>query len=200
MTIPFVYPHVPHVRRHGPQGYADYASYRPWLRDEFSFQCVYCLLREQWGRIRGLFDLDHFQAIANHPDLGSDYDNLLYACTSCNLAKASLAIPDPLTALTDANVHVTEDGHLHAETAEAASLIEILCLDDEDAVEFRMTWIGIIALVARYDTDLYLKLMGYPNDLPDLHSLKPASRNTRPEGVALSAHTKRQRGELPDTY
>ena len=59
MSAPFDYP-APHLRRHGPMGYADYASYRPWLRDEFSFRCVYCLLREQWGRVRGLFDLDHF--------------------------------------------------------------------------------------------------------------------------------------------
>ncbi len=37
---PFIYPARPHTRRHGPQGYAGYASYRPWLRDEFSFRCV----------------------------------------------------------------------------------------------------------------------------------------------------------------
>lgn len=48
MTTPFIYPAVPHVRRHGPMGYADVTSFRPWLRDEFSFRCVYCLLREQW--------------------------------------------------------------------------------------------------------------------------------------------------------
>jgi hypothetical protein len=35
---PFSYPTTPHVRRHGPQGYADYASFRPWLRDEFTFK------------------------------------------------------------------------------------------------------------------------------------------------------------------
>jgi hypothetical protein len=33
----FTYPAEPHRRRHGPQGYADAASYRPWLRDEFAF-------------------------------------------------------------------------------------------------------------------------------------------------------------------
>lgn len=57
---PFTYAAAPYSRRHGPRGYADYASYRPWLRDEFRFQCVYCLLREQWGRVAGMFDLDHF--------------------------------------------------------------------------------------------------------------------------------------------
>ena len=38
MTVPFVYPAAPLVRRHDPHGYADYASYRDWLRDEFSFR------------------------------------------------------------------------------------------------------------------------------------------------------------------
>ena len=47
MNSPFEYPSSPHRRRHGPLGYADYASFRPWLRDEFSFRCVYCLLRER---------------------------------------------------------------------------------------------------------------------------------------------------------
>jgi hypothetical protein len=42
----FTYPAEPHLRRHGPQGYVDAASYRPWLRDDFAFRCVYCLFRE----------------------------------------------------------------------------------------------------------------------------------------------------------
>jgi hypothetical protein len=46
---PFTYPSAPLVRRHGPQGYADYVSYRPFLPDEFQFRCVYCLLRERIG-------------------------------------------------------------------------------------------------------------------------------------------------------
>jgi hypothetical protein len=42
----FRYPAAPHARRHGPQGYADAESYRPWLRDEFAFRCIYSLFRE----------------------------------------------------------------------------------------------------------------------------------------------------------
>lgn len=67
MSAPFAYPAVPHARNHGPQGYTDYTSYRPWLRDEFSFRCVYCLFREQWGRIRGVYTLDHFLPVASIP-------------------------------------------------------------------------------------------------------------------------------------
>lgn len=32
MRSGFTYPDSPHRRRHGPLGYADYDSYRPWLR------------------------------------------------------------------------------------------------------------------------------------------------------------------------
>jgi hypothetical protein len=66
---PFTYPAVPHIRRHGPQGYAHYSSYRPWLRDEFRFRCVYRLLREQWGRVAGIFDLDHAESLQRAPGL-----------------------------------------------------------------------------------------------------------------------------------
>ena len=55
MTAPFDYPAQPHIRRHGPIGYADYASFRPWLRDEFVFRCVFCLRRESWGQAFGEF-------------------------------------------------------------------------------------------------------------------------------------------------
>ena len=44
----FAYPERPHIRKHGPSGYEDYRSYKDWLRDEFTFRCVYCLERERW--------------------------------------------------------------------------------------------------------------------------------------------------------
>jgi hypothetical protein len=44
----FQYPNSPHLRRHGPFGYEDYISFKGWLRDEFTFRCVYCLERERW--------------------------------------------------------------------------------------------------------------------------------------------------------
>ncbi|MCU0704218.1 MAG: hypothetical protein MUF18_09615 [Fimbriiglobus sp.] len=78
MTAPFTYPDRPHGRRHGPVGYADYTSYRPWLRDEFAFRCVYCLRRETWGRVFGEFAVDHFLPVKHRPDLTTVYTNLLY--------------------------------------------------------------------------------------------------------------------------
>ena len=68
----FDYPTAPHTRKHGPSGYATYAAYRPWLRDEFTFRCVYCLAREQWGRVTGEFGVDHFQPQTTSPQQALD--------------------------------------------------------------------------------------------------------------------------------
>ena len=84
---PVRYPKRPHVRRHGPAGYDDVESFRPWLRDEFQFRCVYCLEREVWTKPVAAFDIDHHAAVGGNPGLQFDYDNLLYVCHSCNLSK-----------------------------------------------------------------------------------------------------------------
>ncbi len=200
MTDPFAYPSQPHQRRHGPQGYTDPVSFRPWLRDEFSFRCVYCLLREQWGRVRGIFDVEHFEPTSLHPDKATEYDNLLYACTTCNSAKRDRTLPDPLLVLTNAVVRVQEDGTLQVDSPEAARLIELLGLDSADANEFRALWIGIVALAERHEPTLLSRLMGYPNDLPDLTRLRPPKGNTRPEGIQESCHAQHSNQSLPHVY
>jgi len=197
---PFTYPATAHVRRHGPQGYADPDSFRPWLRDEFSFRCVYCLLREQWGQVRGFYTIEHFRALAQHPDWALDYENLLYACSGCNAVKGARTVPDPLTVLTGPGVRVTEDGRIHADNLEAAQLIELLGLDTEQLTEFRLLWMGIVALAREHEPALYRKLMGYPADLPDLAALRPPGGNTRPQGIGQSCLARRQSGTLPETY
>ncbi len=200
MSSPFLYPLDSHVLRHGPQGYSDYSSYRPWLRDEFSYRCIYCLLREQWGRVRGIYAIDHFLAVSRHPAGITDYENLLYACATCNTAKGDRVIPDPLAVLVGSTVRVEEDGTIHTDNPEAARLIELLGLASPQSTEFRMLWIGIVSLATRYEPDLYRRLMSYPDDLPDLHALQPPGGNTRPDGVGQSAQVRRERGELPAVY
>ena len=92
------YPGRRHRRKHGPRDYANPEQFRPWLRDEFQFRCVYCLEREQWVNRIGHFDLDHFLPVSLHPLQSLEYDDLLYACHACNARKRSLATPDPLNA------------------------------------------------------------------------------------------------------
>ena len=104
MTIPFDYPKPAKTRRHAPKDYADYASYRPFLRDEFSYRCAFCLLREQWGQVRGTFALDHFLPISLEPELATVYENLIYACAGCNSAKSDRIVPNPMQHLTASEV------------------------------------------------------------------------------------------------
>lgn len=197
---PFLYPESPHVRRHGPAGYANYNEYRPWLRDEFTFRCVYCLKREQWGLARGTFHLDHFKAQVYDESGVLDYDNLLYACASCNLGKSAAEIPDPTRHLLDCNVVVHENGSIEGTTKEAKALIGKLGLDAPDYREFRTLWIGVLQLAAKCDPDLYRRLMRFPDDLPNLERLSPPEGNTRPGGISQTFWAQRERGELPDMY
>ena len=200
MTEPFAYPASAHVRRHGPRGYADHESYRPWVRDEFAFSCVYCLNREMWGPLKGVFAIDHFLPMVSRPDLALDYDNLLYGCVSCNLSKGSQQAPDPLSCLLDPMVQVTADGAIHASTPAARKVIEILGFDRPRLREFRELWIRIVRLAALCDPALHQRLLSYPADLPDLSTLRPPEGNTRPNGVAQSLCARQQRGELPAAY
>jgi hypothetical protein len=196
----FLYPARPHTRRHGPRGYAGYESYRPWLRDEFAFRCVFCLLREQWGRVRGTFDIDHFLPVALHPEQERTYDNLFYCCASCNAAKGKQLVPDPTRVLLTGDVQVNEDGTIESRTPAARRLIRVLGLDDPEYTEFRLLWLGIAALAQRHDPDLHGRLIGFPDDLPDLARLRPPGGNTRPEGVQSSHFARKKTGVLPETY
>lgn len=116
-------------RRHGPGGYESYASYRRELRDEFTFRCVYCLICEEWGRRDGEFDLDHFQPHANRPELVTEYENLVYACHTCNLRKSADEIFDPEQWLTKEMVRVYPDGRIEGQSPEARAIIARLTLD-----------------------------------------------------------------------
>ena len=195
---PFDYPVSAHQRRHGPQGYASAISYRPWLRDEFTFRCVYCLLREQWGRVTGEFDVEHFQSQVNSPELGETYDNLLYSCHTCNLLKGTRVLPDPSQVLTAENAFINLDGSIEGRSTDARRLIAILGLNSSAYRTWRSIWLRNVQLAEVYDLEHFTRLMGFPDDLPSLELAPPV--NTRPEGVRQSWYARRLRGELPDLY
>jgi hypothetical protein len=194
---PFEYPEKPHGRRHGPEGYATVQSFRPWLRDEFCFACVYCRFREQWGRLKGAFAIDHFVAVSLNPQRELDYDNLLYACVACNLGKAAQLLPDPTQVLLHGNVVIHADGRLEGRTRGSRQIIGKLGLNDPQEAEGRVMWMGIIALAEQSDPALFQRLMGFPEDLPNLAQLRPPGGNRRPGGIAESYYVKRQEGSLP---
>ncbi len=198
IVAPFDYPAAPHERRHGPWGYTDYASYRPWLRDEFTFRCVYCLKRETWSRGAAGYNIDHFQPQALRADLGAKYENLLYSCGRCNLAKGVRTVPDPLVWLTAQHVSISPDGSLTARSPEAKRLIWLLDLDSPEAREWRLIWMRNVELAGEHDSVHLRRILGFPDDLPELRKLQPPG-NHRPNGVNESFHAQREAGELPPT-
>ena len=195
----FDYPESRSERIHGPAGYASYESYRPWLRDEFTFRCIYCLKRETWGQVTGEFELDHFQPQSLAPHLSLDYFNLVYACRRCNSVKLDQPINDPLTILSPETAVVLRDGTLESHRPEAKRLIQQLDLNSPMLRKWRVMWMRIVDLAQERDTDLYQQLTGFPEDLPNLSRLRPP-RNSRPGGVEISWHAKRQRDQLAETY
>lgn len=197
---PFDYPPAAHRRRHGPARYADPDSFRPWLRDEFTFRCVYCLRRERWEPGQTGFEIDHLVPITKSPELALDYDNLLYTCDVCNSVKGPRELPDPGKKLLAGDVTVAADGRVAGHTRDARRIIRVLGLDDDEFVLYRARWVRIIALAQQHDPDLYRQLMGFPDDPPDLAALRPPGGNTRPEGLDTSYYSRRARAELPATY
>jgi hypothetical protein len=199
-VTPFDYPAEPDRRRHGPAGYADPESFRPWLRDEFIFRCAYCLRRERWELGRTEFEIDHLVPVARASDLARAYDNLLYTCDVCNSVKGIRALPDPGLALLAGEVTVKADGRMVGRSREARRVIRVLGLDDAEFTSYWGRWIWIAALAREHDPALDRQLMGFPDDLPNLAALRPPGGNARPEGIEESYFRRRERGELPAMY
>ncbi len=195
----FDYAEPQEQRRHGPAGYAAYESYRPWLRDEFDFRCVYCLQRETWGRITSEFELDHFEPQSMNPQLRLDYLNLVYSCRRCNAVKRNQTVADPFILLRATHVTPLPDGSLRPNDSDTQRLIRQLDLNSPRLKSWRVMWMRIVALAKDRDTSLYFQLVGFPNDLPNLSKMRPP-QNNRKEGLEHCWFAKRQRGFLPDAY
>lgn len=198
--IGFQYPSKPHDRRHGPSGYTDYNSYRDWLRDEFTFRCVYCLHRERWYDRGGTFHIEHSVPVTEDKTKECEYANLLYACASCNEAKnAILGVPDPCKVAFSKCLRVLPNGRIEVLNADGRKLEQVLRLNNDKNVRHRAQMIGILKALETKSPELYEQLMGFPDDLPDLQR-KRVPVNLKPEGIVKCHFALRARGELPSTY
>jgi hypothetical protein len=201
----FDYPTMAHVWRHGPQGYIDFHSYKPWLRDEFTFRCVYCLRRERmFPDGAAAFSVDHFVPVTVDRDRETEYENLRYACLRCNSAKGQRAdLLDPRTQGLGQHLQVDGDGWITGLTIEGARFIDELGLNGARLVAFRLRMLeGIRFLHECSDpraAPMLAAIFGFPDDLPDLRELRPPG-NTRPEGMDHCCFARRERGDLPETY
>lgn len=195
----FDYPPIKKTRRHGPSGYRQYEQFRPWLRDEFCFRCIYCLKRETWGQVTGEFELDHFEPQVLKPIKSLDYENLVYACCRCNAIKGSQRIADPFDWLWHDAVTILPDGYLQAHHQESRRLILQMDLNSPELVRWRVLWMRVVELASEHDHALFLQLVDFPSNLPNLSKLRP-HRNHRPSGISASWFALKQQGLLPSIY
>lgn len=198
---PYSYPPTPHVRRHGPGGWNTYRKYRDWLRDEFTFRCVYCLEREVWRDMRQRMHIDHFEAQAIRPDLKCEYTNLLYLCPACNSQKSDTVLPDPCVVALGDCLRVYKDGSIEALNDRGELLIDVLALDQPEANQRRRFVIGNILSHAENNWPMFIEWMRYPENLPNLDDKQNRPpHNDKPEGIAQSFFQKKRRGELAEVY
>lgn len=202
----FQYPLPRLLRRHGPRGYANYQSYKPWLRDEFRFQCAYCLCREIWepNGADG-FSVEHWEPRSTHPERGLEYENLLYACCTCNASRQETPLPvQPLVNSLGDHLEIGEDAILRARTVEGEKVIEICRLNRASLVSFRRRLLRVLAVLAAEEhpeaKSALQKILGFPDDLPDLARRKPPGGNSKPNGITDCYFAQRKRGELAEVY
>jgi len=201
-SYPFIYPSQPHGRKHGPMGYSRYGLYRNWLRDEFVFTCVYCLRRETWATLKRDWELDHFVPKSIRPELELDYDNLVYACSTCNRTKAAHLAPDPCKVAFGGCVEINDNGEIYGieGSTHGIALIEALGLDADDYNELRRAVFELRDALPM-GSKAYCRWFGFPSDLPDLEKEpKPPHGNKRPNGIRVSCLEKSRRGKLPKYY
>lgn len=201
----FAYPAKIHLRRHHPQGYTDYRSFKPWLRDEFGYRCAYYQMRERWHGGEAGFSVDHYMSQASTPGRRCDYSNLIYACLRCNSLKGDegegIALDPCQEPLAD-HLYINAEGSLLARTSAGQNHIDLLQLDDPWLTAERRLWIQTFRDLLRLvpSSASLIKWLSYPDDLPNLRTLRPPGGNHLPDGVAKSAYELRRQGLLPSVY
>ena len=207
-VFPFVfsYPQAAHVRKHCPKGYTDYKSFKPWLRDEFQFRCIFCLCRERWFPDGdSSFSVEHFHPKTAYPHLACEYSNLLLACCACNSAKRDCLIPiDPCTEAIGEHLEVNFDGEVKAKSTMGQLVIDVCLLNRELLLDYRKRKIAIWNLLNTTVDEAIRNILGdcfaYPIDLPDLRRLVPPGGNASPTSEENCCLALQDRGELGSHY
>lgn len=81
------------------KSYARYGSFKPYIRADFNYKCVYCHRHESAFNSYREFEIDHIKpkGIARFSHLENEYSNLVYSCPHCNNIKTdSWPSDDPI--------------------------------------------------------------------------------------------------------
>lgn len=68
--------------------YASYKSYKSYLAADFNLRCGYTDCPDFWFGGKNNFHIDHFKPFSKHPNLETDYHNLIYCCSYVNILKS----------------------------------------------------------------------------------------------------------------
>ena len=118
-----------------------------------------------------------------------DYENLVYACSTCNRSKAAHLAPDTRARWLTEIVEVDEDGEIHpvGNGEDGITLIETIGLDGDDYNELRRL-VFELRDVLPVGSKAYCRWFGFPKELPDLSKEPiPPRGNQRPKGVHNSS-------------
>jgi hypothetical protein len=180
--------------------------YKPWLRDEFSFRCFYCLWRERWEADgHHGFGVEHIEPQAVSPELRTAYDNIVYACHTCNSTRRDIPLPiDPANDPLGLHLQVVADGAVRPLSETGEKLVELCRLNRPLLVAARRRILNLLAILRDSDrpeaVEVLRDLLAYPANLPNLAALQPPDGNNRPTGIANCFFELRRRGELPEVY
>lgn len=133
--------------------YADYHHYFTEIKEDCQDRCVYCdALLEEHGN-EG-FHIDHFRPYAHFAELKSDPNNLVLACSKCNIWKSknwptnmyfhvhashdgTIGFIDPFLEPLSNYFKVERSGHLLTTGVVAQYMLELLHLNRESRIQLR---------------------------------------------------------------
>ncbi|MFN0079993.1 MAG: hypothetical protein ACKVY0_26300 [Prosthecobacter sp.] len=188
----FAYPTEPHhptepdQRRHKPPVRTDYRRYKEYLRDEFVFTCVYCLMRETWTGSPATFGVEHFHPKSKAPELISTYTNLLYVCNFCNSARGNRPMSPALHPEINpfgAHLEIINDGTVKHRTETGLALIDLLKLNRPEVVTHRLRMLKLyqllmatrkLPILGHLSREALTLFFGFPQPMFDLSTQKGA--------------------------
>jgi len=159
-----------------------------------------------WSRDRhASFSGDHIIPQVEDATRIGDYGNLVYACLRCSSFKQAVRVLDPTQEGMGRHLQVEPDGSVTGLTEDGQFLVELLQLNVSSVISERLRILRILKLRQRYaeDKDLeadFLAAFRYPEDLPDLRTLKPPEGNRLEANKFQCFHARREAGQLPEIY
>lgn len=201
---PFAYPDTGHMRVHGPRSYRRCKAYKPWLRDEFVFRCVFCLTREVWYPSgQNAYHVEHLEPRSRATHRALEYENMVYSCGDCNSFKQDRwPMLDPCRVAYSTHLRVNGDGTIEGLSAAGWRMIRFLRLDNCKLTRFRREKIRKIRTLWKWRhvpemAEILKNELRYPSDLPKLSRRQP---NTLRANIDYSHSERHRRGELSETY